>query len=176
MNPNHVQAIKEILAELPLRDLLFEVLVRCADDSHIRPNRLVASHPRKLPLLQHAQDLALDLERHFSNLIEKKCTLIALLETPDSLAVRSRERPLFVTKKLALQQVLRDRRTVDSQKAFVAPRAVIVDRPCHQFLPGTAFPRDHHRRITGSHAANHFEDLLHWLGPADDFILMLLNG
>ena len=93
MNSNDIQAIEEIFAKLPLRHLLFEVLVRCANDANVRPNRLISTHARKLAFLQHPQDLALHLEGHFSDFIEKERSVVALLETSDSLAVRAGERP-----------------------------------------------------------------------------------
>ena len=80
------------------------------------------------------------LERHFADFIEKERAVVALLETSDPLAMRPGEGPLFVTEKLAFEQILRNRRAVDRQKALVAPRAVVVDGSATSSFPEPLSP------------------------------------
>ena len=52
----------------------------------------------------------------------------------------------------------------------------MVDCSGDKFLSRTTFPGDHHRCFAVRHAPDHFEDLLHRLGLADDAVLMLIDG
>ncbi len=122
MNADHVQAVKEILTERLTAHLFLKDLVRRTDNAHVRPNRLVAADPGKLSLLQHTEDLALNLERHFADFIQKQRSVIRLLEASDALAVRSGKRSFLMSEKLALEEILRDGCAVDSQKALVVLR------------------------------------------------------
>src|SRR6476620_1095989 len=97
MNANHIQSIKEVLPEPLLGDFFFQVLVGCADNANVRADGLVAAYPRKLSLLQDSQDLALDLDGHLADLVQKQRAVIALLEAPNPLAMRASEGSLFVT-------------------------------------------------------------------------------
>ena len=61
-------------------------------------------------------------------------------------------------------------------KFFAAARAVVVDGACDEFLAGAAFAGDHNRRVGARDAADHFENLLHRGGFADDAVLVILDG
>src|SRR5690242_3339114 len=55
------------------------------------------------------------------------------------------ERPLLVTEQLGLDESLGDRRRVDGDEGPVAARALLVDGPRDQLLPGAALAGDQHR-------------------------------
>jgi len=44
MDPHHIEAVKQVLAELARGDRLLQRPVRRGDDAHIHGNRLVAAH------------------------------------------------------------------------------------------------------------------------------------
>ena len=138
--------------------------------------RLVAADAGESALLQNAEDFALHLQRHFTDLVQKKRALVALLEAADPLGRRACECALLVAEEFALEEVFRDGGAIDREEAAVAAGAVIVNRTGHEFLARSALAGDHHSGIAAGHAAHHFENLLHGLGTADDFIPMLLDG
>ena len=81
-----------------------------------------------------------------------------------------------MTEELALEEVFRDGGAIDRKEASVAAGAVVVDRTGHELLARAALTGDHHCSVAAGHAAHHFENLLHGLGAADNFITVLLNG
>ena len=81
------------------------------------------------------------LEGHFTDFIQKERAVVALLETSNSLAMRSGERAFLVSEELALQEIFRDGRAIDRQKALAAPRAVVVDGPRDELLSRTRSPQ-----------------------------------
>ena len=58
------------------------------------------------------QQLALELERYFADLIEKERSVIGQLEAPDTVSQRTCERSFDVAEELALEELMRDGRTV----------------------------------------------------------------
>ena len=176
MNADDIEAVVEILAELLLRDRLLQVAVRRGDDADIRPDRGVAADAGEFTLLQHAQELALDGERHLPDLVEEEGAAVALLEAADALGRGPGEGPLLVPEELALEQVLGDRGAVDGQQALLAALAVAVDGAGDKFLAAAALAGDKHRGVAHGHAADHLEHRLHRLGLADDVVAVLLDG
>ena len=52
---NHVEPVKQVFAKATDLDALFQVLMGCGDDPHIRLDRVVATDPIKVTVAQHAQ-------------------------------------------------------------------------------------------------------------------------
>ena len=67
----HVQAIEQIEAERSVRERLLEILVRRCDDAGIDTGGLRAAQPLDLLLLNCAQQLGLQFDRQFPDLVEK---------------------------------------------------------------------------------------------------------
>ncbi len=111
-----------------------------------------------------------------TNFIEKEGTIVALLETPDALVAGTGERA-SQAEKFAFQEIFRNGGAVDRQEVLLL-RALGNSGwpgppvPC----PSRFLARDHHRGVAARHAADHFENLLHRVGLADDLVLMLLDG
>ena len=81
-----------------------------------------------------------------------------------------------MAEKFAFQKVVGNGSAVDGEEALVAPCAVAVDGAGDEFLSRSAFAGDHDGGITSSHAADHFEDLLHGLRATNDLIAMLFDS
>ena len=176
LNAHHVQAIEKVFPELFLSHLLFEVFVCCRHDADVGFERCGAAYPRVLALLKHAKDLALELERHVADFIQKKSSAIALLEPAGPLSDGAGERALFMAEELALEQLLRDRGAIDGHKAFVRALRIVVHRPRDEFLSRTALACDHHWRVRHGDASDHFEYLRHRFGFSHKRILMFIDG
>ena len=67
----------------------------------------VAAHALELALLQHAQQLRLQLEGQLADLVEEQRAAVGQLEAPELPRQRAGERPLLVPEQLALDQVSR---------------------------------------------------------------------
>ena len=68
---NDVQAVVEILAEIPALDRGVEIAVRGGEDAHVDVNRMTAAHPLDLALLQHAQQRDLGIRRKLAHLVQE---------------------------------------------------------------------------------------------------------
>jgi hypothetical protein len=126
-----------------------------------------------LLLLQHAQNLGLRLRAHVAHFVEEDGAAVRLLELPDLLLGRARERPLLVAEQLRLDQLLGNRGAVHLDEALRGPGAVAVDGPRHELLADAALAEQQHggaRRRGALHGLQH----LHQAGaPSDDFVLRL---
>ena len=92
--------------------------------------------------------------------------------------MRSRERALLIAEELRLDQGVRDRAAVDSDKRLLASGTQLVDGPSHELLAGAglALDEDGERRV--GHLLDLPDDLLHLTGrphqppqwALDDFV------
>src|SRR6185503_3103351 len=96
-----------------------------------------------LALLDRAQDLGLQLERHVADLVEQQRAAVRLLELPDVARRSTRKRALLVAEQLALEQRGRDRGAVDGHEA-PAPSRREVQRARHALLAAAGLARDQH--------------------------------
>ena len=78
-----VQAVIEVLAEAAFRDLALEVAAGGGDDAHVDRHLLRAAEAQELLLDQHAQHLALRLERHVGDLVDVERAAVRLFERAD---------------------------------------------------------------------------------------------
>src|SRR5690606_12841385 len=106
----NAEPIVEVLAESPRGDLLLEVSVRCRDDPHVDRMRAIVAHALVLVLLEHTQQLALQIQRDLPDLVEEDRAAVRELETADPVPMGARERTLYVPEEFALEQLVRNRR------------------------------------------------------------------
>ena len=77
-------------------------------------------------LLQRAQQLDLHLYRYLADLVEEQRAAVRELEAPRFARHGARERPTLVSEKLALDELLRDGRTVDLDERLLLAARVLV--------------------------------------------------
>ena len=142
-----IQAVVKILAEIAFLDGLQEIAVRRRQHAHIDFDRLVAPHPFKLPLLEDAEQLGLQGERDFADLIKQDRPAVGQLETPIALVGRAGEGSLLMTEKLALDECLGNGGAVDLDERFVETLAVEENFVRDEFLAGAVLAGNHHRRV-----------------------------
>ena len=68
---NHVQAVKQIFAEISARDFIFQILVGGGDNPDIHGNGFVSAHRLKSLLLERAQDFGLRLQAHVADFVQE---------------------------------------------------------------------------------------------------------
>ena len=150
--------------------------MRRRDHAHIGPDRLVAADALECLLLQHAQELGLEGQRHVSYLVEKNGTVIALLELANAAAVGPSKGALLVSEKLTLQKGLGDRGAVERQEGRLGPGAVLIDGAGDQLFPGATFAADEDRQIVGHDTSDGLVDFLHRRARAEDGVARQVVG
>ena len=139
------------------------------DHPHIGRDGRVAADAIELPIGQHAQQARLQVRWHVADFIQKQCATVSLFEAATAHGRGTGERPPFVPKQLALQQVLRNRGGVNRNERLGGARAVTVQRARHQFLAGARFAVDEHRRMRLGKTADGAKHLLHTRCGAENF-------
>ena len=80
----------------------------------------------ELPLLQHPQQLGLQVGGNLADFIQQNRAAVGQLEPPFPFVQRPGEGSLFVSKELAFNQVIRDGRAVDLDERSGGSRAFLV--------------------------------------------------
>ncbi len=168
MDRDPAQPVEEVLAEQARGDLGREVLVRRRDEADVERARLERAEPEDGPLLEDAEELRLDRERHVADLVEEDGAARRLLEEPELHLVGPGEGALLVPEELALEERLRERGAVDSEEGLLAARGARVDRVRDDLLPGPRLAEDEHVHVRLGDARHEGVDPLHRLGPHDD--------
>ena len=88
--------------------------MRRCHDPHVDTLRPRAAEPLELLLLQHAQQLRLELERNVADLVEEERAAVGELEAADLLRDRAGERAALVAEELALEKPRRESRRSSS--------------------------------------------------------------
>src|SRR5262249_24062993 len=90
-----VQPVVQVWPELPLLRPRLEVAVGGGDQPHVGADRLVAADALERLLLQDAQQLGLQRQRHVADLVQEQRAAADLLELADALAVGAGEGPFL---------------------------------------------------------------------------------
>jgi hypothetical protein len=104
-----------------------------------------------LILLQHPQQVRLDVQPDGADLVEEDRPLVGQLELPLLLPDGPGEGALLVSEQLTLDDIGRKSRTVQLYEGQFGSQAVVVDRVGRKFLPRTALPSDQDRGIAPAH-------------------------
>src|SRR5207237_1411007 len=103
--------VEQIVAEQALARPLREIVIRRGDDADVDFHLLRPPHAIEAPLVERPEQLALELERELSDLVEKKGTPCRKLHEPELALVGARERALLMAEELTLEQPFAQRRT-----------------------------------------------------------------
>src|SRR5262245_47678963 len=106
-NREDIQAIVKVLAELSIRDRLFEILVGGRDEPDIGTDRLGSADAFELSFLQDAQKLHLGCQIDISNFVEKQRAAFGEFKPSLFSSVSARESALFVAKQLGFDKRVR---------------------------------------------------------------------
>ncbi len=171
-----VEAVVQILAEVPAHDELLQIAMRRRDDAHVDGVRFGAAHRAHLVLLQHAQQLHLQTHRHVADLIEQQRAAVGRLEQAAVLANRAGEGALHVAEQFAFQQVLGHGAAIDRDERPIAARAGLVNRARQQLFAGAAFAGDHDAGIGAGDHVSLRQALFHHRAARDDFAAPVFGG
>src|SRR5205085_3100424 len=119
-NRNDAQSIVEVLPEMARRRVGGEVAVGGGDDADVDLDLARAADALELLLLQHAQQLRLEVEPHLADLVEEQRAAMRPLERPLDALDRAGERALLVAEQRALDQPLGERGAIQLDERLVA--------------------------------------------------------
>ncbi len=162
-----VEPIVEVLAELPLAHQGLEVAVGGGQHADVDANRLVAAEPLDRPLLQRAQQLGLQLQRHVADLVEVERAAVGQLELAEASLLGVGEGATLVAEHLGFQERAGNGRAGDGDERPARPPAVVMDGAGHQLLAGARLAAQQHGHVAAGDAADRLVDVLHARMAAD---------
>src|SRR5207253_5438298 len=121
----------------------------------------IAADAPDLALLEHAQELRLQVERQLAELVEKNGAAVRRFERALPRRGRAGERALLVPEQLRLDERPRDRAAVDDDERLVLALGQGMDRLRDQIFSGAGLAFDEHRRLGRRDALDEPEDLAH---------------
>ena len=139
-----VQSVKQVFPERALAHRGPQVGIGGREHADVHGDRPLAAHPLDLPLLEHAQELGLQLEAQRADLVQEDRPAVRQLEPAEPSRVGAREGAALVAEQLRLHERLRDGRDVDGDERRVLALAPAVDRARHQLLARAALAGDEH--------------------------------
>ena len=142
----HIETVVQVFPKPAGNNLRLQVAVGSGNHPHIDLYRLGTAHRIHHPLLQHPQQLDLQLQRQVTNFIQKNRAIVGQLEAALAVCGSAGESPFAVPEQLALDEVLGYCRTVDGHK--VSRRAIgeIMQRACDDFLAGATLAGNQYAR------------------------------
>ena len=165
---NRGQSVVQVLTECPLIGLGGEIAVRGRHDAHVHLDGRGAAHPLKLLLLQHAQQLGLQVESHLRNFVQQQRAAVGALEGALDPLDRAGKGALLVAEEGRLDQALGERGAVELDKRFVTTVALVVNGAGEQLLSGARFTLQQHRGAGRSGHGNRLQDPPNRRRVADD--------
>ena len=110
---------------------------------------LVPTDPLDLALLERAQDLRLQPERHVTDLVQEQRAAVRHLEATRLSADCAGECAFLVTEQLGFEQPLGDGGTVDGDEWTIGARAERVEGARKELLARAAFALEEHGGVGG---------------------------
>jgi len=127
LDGDHLEAIVEVLAEMPLRHILLQVTVGGGNHADADLYCAGPSHALELTLLENAQEKDLGGMRDVTDFVQKDRASVGKFEPADPALMRPGEGPLLVPEQFALEDPLGEGRAIDLDKGPVPEMAVAVD-------------------------------------------------
>ena len=156
-----LQAVVEVLAELPALDQAAQVLVARGDDPHVHLAHGLAADRADLALLQRAQQLLLHVGAHVPDLVEEEGPAVGQLEEALLVALGAGERPADVPEELALEERVGQRGAVLGEERLARPRALRVDGAGDQLLAGARLALDEDGLLGGHDLVEEAQHVAH---------------
>ena len=152
-----VEAVVEILAEAAGGDFLAQAAVGGREHAHIERDRRAAAEALDFALLQDAQQLRLQRQRHLGDFIEQQRAALRLLELAGMRGVRAGEGAALVAEQHGFEHVLGNRGAVDGDEGLRGARRAAMDEAREHFLAGAGLADDQHRAVAGRDAARELD-------------------
>ena len=169
------EPIVEVPAEAALADIILKVPVGGGHDAHVHRYLLLCPQAPHLAVLEHPQELDLEVRLHFGDLVEENCAAVGHLKAAAAGADRACESPSLVAEQLTLQQRLRQGAAVDGHERAVGAGALVVDGPGQALLAHARLAKDEQRDRAGCHPLDHLHEGVHHRALGDEVAQPGLN-
>src|SRR5258708_1568594 len=130
----HLQPVEEVFAKVATLDRLAQAAVGRRNDPAVGLQQPCPAKPLKFSLLKHAQELGLRRQAHLADLVEEQHTTGGELDLSRLGLLRAGERAPLVAEQLRLEQLLRQRGTVQRDKWSALSRGGAMDEARDHFL------------------------------------------
>src|SRR5687767_8624188 len=117
-------------------------------------------------LFDHSQHLRLRFEMHITNLVEKECTCVCLLELTNALCLCTGERAFLVTEQLRFDQILRDGCTIYFDEWAIHTLGVTVDRTSDELFARAVLASDENTGLSRCYTLDDRANIAHCLGSS----------
>jgi hypothetical protein len=161
---------------LEVGDHLCQVAVRRRHQAHVHPDRSRAPQALELLLLQHAEELRLQLRGDIADLVEEERPLVGQLEAADFLRDGAGEGAFLVAEQLALDQPCGDGRAVELDEGPVAAGAQLVEGAGDELLAGAGLAADEHGGVGGGDGFDLLQHPAQGGAPADDLVEVVFGA
>ena len=161
MDRDRADAIKQIFAQLALGNRFVGLAIGGSDQAAVGFIGGLATHRAHFLVLQHAQELALGVHRHFGDFVQQERAAFGLAKQAFAIGVGTGKGPFHGTEQLALDQLARQRRAVDLDDSALAARAEGMDEVGDYFLARAALTGNEHGDVAGRNALDSADDLAH---------------
>ena len=148
-----------------------KVTMRGADELDVDRHGLDAAQRRHLTLRQHTQQAGLQVEPHVADLVEKQSAVVAGGDLADlSCLETTSERARFVAKQFAVEQGVRDSRTVHGDERTISAQAAQMQGPGEGFFAAACLALQQDGNVAVDDAAGQQDILAHPLVAAGKLI------
>ena len=118
----NVEPVIEVFPQFAIGDGIVGNLVGGGEHAHVHRGLDLAPEAPKFVVFQNPQQFGLCAHRHLSDLVQQQRAAFGEFETAGAAFQSPRKRALLVAKNFALDQGLGNRRAIDGDERFVAPR------------------------------------------------------
>src|SRR5215469_805446 len=147
VNRHGVNTEEEVEPEGSGLHLRPQVAVGGGDEPGVNGPGFVSTHTDEGSVLQHLQQLRLDVQVEASDLVEEERSLVSLLYAAELGAHGAGEGALLVAEELSLKQGMWDGGTADLNQRSVGAERQRMKQLNANLLPGSAFPLNQYRHI-----------------------------
>ncbi len=139
-----VEAVVEVAAEAALAAHGGEVRLGRGDHPAVHRDQLVGAQAFQLVLLQHPQQLDLQVQRHALDLVEEQAAAVGVLDLADAPLAGAGEGVGLVAEDFTVDQAFRQAAAVQRDEGLGLAPAVVVQAAGDQFLAGAGLAFDEH--------------------------------
>jgi hypothetical protein len=143
-------------------------LIGRGDNARRDPGVAGCADPAEGAVLKNAKELGLELEREFSDLVEKERSAMSGREQPGSIPLSAGEGALGVAEELSLDEGLGERRAVDGDKRPSRTPGG-MEGLGNDLLADSGFSFDEDRQIDLGQALNLVDERAHGRALGDEF-------
>ena len=168
VNGEDIQAVVKVLAELAFFHELFKIPAGRCDEPDVDFDLLVAADAREGAFLDEAEKFDLNRLAEVADFIKEERSAVCGFGASAAGADRSGECALFVSEKLALDEVVGEGGAVDADEGLVAPFALLLDCAGNEFFSGSGSAADEDGCIAGGDLGDLSVDCAHGAAGSDD--------